>query len=107
MRDKAPQLRVALYHGPNRVHDFSPALLACHDVVITTYGTMQSECAARPQGALFRVRWHRCALNLFKYPQGFGFLCTWHACRDFLGICLLGYYRCYLPATRATNHGLF
>ena len=63
MLDKAPQLRVALYYGPNRARDFSPALLACMDVVVTTYATMHSECGARPQGALFRVRWHRCELQ--------------------------------------------
>ena len=63
VRDKAPQLHVALYHGPSCARDFSPALLAGLDVVVTTYGKMHSECASRPQGALFRLRWHRCALQ--------------------------------------------
>lgn len=60
VREKAPQLRVALYHGSKR-RSFTPALLACHDVIVTTYQTMANEWDAAPQGALFRVRWHRCA----------------------------------------------
>ena len=64
VREKAPQLRVALYHGPYRGRDFSPALLACYDVVVTTYWVLASEFGAAPQGALYRVRWHRCALLL-------------------------------------------
>ena len=60
INEKAPQLRMALYHGPNRARDFPPALLASHDVVITTYALMASEYNAAPQGALYRVRWHRC-----------------------------------------------
>ncbi|BDA45031.1 Helicase-like transcription factor [Coccomyxa sp. Obi] len=62
VREKAPQLRVALYHGPKR-RSFTPALLACYDVIVTTYQTMANECDAAPQGALFRVRWHRCILD--------------------------------------------
>lgn len=61
VREKAPQLRVALYHGPNRARDFSPALLACYDVIVTTYWVLASEFGASPQGSLYRVRWHRCA----------------------------------------------
>ncbi|CAL8469222.1 g8763 [Coccomyxa elongata] len=62
VREKAPQLRVALYHGSKR-RSFTPALLACHDVIVTTYQTMANECDAAPKGALFRVRWHRCILD--------------------------------------------
>lgn len=64
VREKAPQLRVALYHGPNRSRDFTPALLACYDVIVTTYWVLASEFGASPQGLLYRVRWHRCALPL-------------------------------------------
>ena len=60
INEKAPQLRTALYHGLNRTRDFPPALLASYDVVITTYALMASEYNAAPQGALYRVRWHRC-----------------------------------------------
>ncbi|KAK9908100.1 hypothetical protein WJX75_002756 [Coccomyxa subellipsoidea] len=63
VREKAPQLRVALYHGPNRARVFSPALLACYDVIVTTYWVLASEFGASPQGSLYRVRWHRCILD--------------------------------------------
>jgi len=66
MSQKAPQLRTALYHGPNRSRDFSPVLLASYDVVVTTYGTMSTEFNAAPQGALYRVHWHRCDTSLSK-----------------------------------------
>lgn len=64
VREKTPQLRVALYHGSKR-RSFTPALLACHDVIVTTYQTMANECDAAPKGALFRVRWHRYACLAF------------------------------------------
>lgn len=61
INEKAPQLRTALYHGPNRLRDFSPMLLVSYDVVLTTYHVLSSEFNAAPQGALYRVRWHRCS----------------------------------------------
>ena len=60
VREKAPGLRVALYHGPNRARDYPPVLLACYDIVISTYNVMYGEFKAAPMGGLFRVRWHRC-----------------------------------------------
>lgn len=70
VREKAPQLRVGLYYGPRRDREFSPPLLACYDVVVTTYYVAANECAASPRGALFRVRWHRCAsTNLHQITQ--------------------------------------
>ena len=62
VRDKAPRLRVALYHGPHRARDFPPSLLACYDIIISTYNVMVLECPRKaPMVGLFRVRWHRCA----------------------------------------------
>ncbi len=69
VREKAPQLRVVLYHGSQR-RSITPALLACHDVVVTTYQTMASECDAAPKGPLFRVRWHRCARLVRPIQRG-------------------------------------
>ena len=60
VNQKAPQLRTALYHGPNRCRDFTPTRLACTDVVVTTYNVLHSEFNAAPQGSLYRVPWHRC-----------------------------------------------
>ena len=60
VNEKAPQLRTALYHGPNRCRDFPPTRLACTDVVVTTYNVLHSEFNAAPQGSLYRVPWHRC-----------------------------------------------
>ena len=59
VNEKAPQLRTALYHGPNRCRDFPPTRLACTDVVVTTYNVLHSEFNAAPQGSLYRVPWHR------------------------------------------------
>lgn len=84
VREKAPQLRVALYHGPNRARDFSPALLACYDVIVTTYWVLASEFGASPQGSLYRVRWHRCACRCLS-PCNISTLFPLQAlCRAFL-----------------------
>lgn len=67
VRAKAPLLRVALYHGGQRARDFPPSLLACYDVVVSTYNVLVAECPREGKGSMvgiFRVRWHR-------YERGF------------------------------------
>jgi hypothetical protein len=70
VRAKAPRLRVALYHGAHRSRDFPPSLLACYDVVVSTYNVLVSECPREEQGGMmvgiFRVRWHRCVREGFS-----------------------------------------
>ncbi|KAF9645233.1 hypothetical protein BDM02DRAFT_3263042 [Thelephora ganbajun] len=61
-----PSLRVLLHTGPSRTRD--PAKFEQYHVVITTYGTVQSEFSADPEKkratkALFAVKWWRIVLD--------------------------------------------
>ncbi len=94
MNQKAPQLRTALYHGPNRSRDYSPVLLASYDVVVTTYGTMSTEFNAAPQGALYRVHWHRCDTSLSKHQDVRAWQC---------GYCSADHGDCHSATTTCTD----
>ena len=51
---------VVLFHGPHRAQ-YTAAMLATADIVVSTYDILVMEAGSFPRGALTRVNWHRWA----------------------------------------------
>jgi hypothetical protein len=58
---RAGCLKVAKYHGHERVHEYSE--LTSHDIIITTYGTIATEHRKTQRRVLYHMRFFRIVLD--------------------------------------------